>query len=192
VLVESLDTLYYFNTKPFLIFMLIFKGGVKMKKIFVIMAFAIAVALLFASCETLPQNPESYAGIILFWDESLPKEESVGLLLSSGMKVTSYNGIPVEWGKNGYTSSLTMVYLPPGTVNFTLDLYYTVGNTIVSMNDAPFEWTFSAGDRYYLYAWWRDDGPAILVINSEDRFSAYDERHAAYKLPRRTGTLNLQ
>ena len=152
-----------------------------MKKIILIL---FAAALILASCQTLPPLTESRVKTVLVWDETLPKEQSVGLAIQYGLTVTSYNGISVKWEAG------TMVYLPPGIVNFTFDASYQVGYTIINGSNWPFEWNFAAGDRRYLMPWMLESDPVILVINGEDKIKFYEQ--PSYRVPIQRGRAVLQ
>jgi hypothetical protein len=142
-----------------------------MKKGFCIMA-ALCAALVSVSCVSYPINAERYTQNIRYWDESAPKEESVELFIRRGMTVTSYNGIPVDWGQN------VLVYLPPGEVFFTVDLdFYAVNNTHYT-GDSVFAWNFKAGDRFLLLAMlqgMKQDGKPGVGVGNMDIKQGYEE-----------------
>ena len=142
------------------------------------------IPFIFVSCTTLPQNIESFSRRIVHWDESVPKEQSVGLFLDQGLNVTLYNGISVDW------PGRTVVYLPPGTVNFVMDVNYHHGNRQISGRDWPFQWAFNAGDRYYLMGYMENNAPVIKVADPNDKTPWYEQ--ASYQVPLRQGPLILQ
>ncbi|MDR0638736.1 MAG: hypothetical protein LBG27_07545 [Spirochaetaceae bacterium] len=129
---------------------------------------------VFASCFSYPIDPQRFTNNIHYWDESVPKEESIELYIGQGLTVTSYNGIPVDWGKT------PVVYLPPGEVVFTLELdFYAINNTTYSGNSI-FVWNFKAGDRFWLVAMlqgMKQDGkPGIGLMNLDvkQKYEEYD------------------
>ena len=140
-------------------------------------------ALVLVSCTSFP-DPEKYANKAIYWDENMPKEECAGLVIAKGLTVTSYNGVPVDWGNKA------IVYLPPGTINLVMDASYDTGSTHFSGKNWPFQWTFNAGDRRFLYGWIRDSAPVILVIDHNDKTPWYDQ--PAYRVPLREGPLILE
>jgi hypothetical protein len=137
-----------------------------MKKQLTILAVILGAALVFAACAstTYPINTEKYTGNVVYWDENLPREESVELLLfSTGLTVTSYNGVPVNWGEK------PRVFLPSGPAVFTLDLnrldvvsVYMTGSTI-------FVWDFKAGDRFSVTGWTRDKKPGLMLLSLNEK-----------------------
>jgi hypothetical protein len=142
----------------------------KMKKKLTILAAVLGAALVFAACMSYPIKAENYTSNIVYWDENLPREESVELaLFSAGLTVTSYNGIPVDWGKK------PLVFLPPGPTVFTLNLTkFDTGSVIVN-GSTIFAWDFKAGDRFNLHGWNRGK-PGLLLWNMdvEKNFGEYD------------------
>ncbi|MDR3173559.1 MAG: hypothetical protein LBU19_04850 [Treponema sp.] len=108
------------------------------------------VVLLFASCFSYPIVGEKHTSNIHYWDENLPREESVelgfGFLGVGGddLTVTSYNGIPVDWGRK------PLVFLPPGETVFTVDYSIAVGGNTLHNGSSIFAWNFKAGDRFIL------------------------------------------
>ena len=161
---------------------------------FIMVFFIFVAVLLFESCESMyyAENPEKHAKTTVFWDENLPKEHCLGLFIHEGLTVTSYNGVPVNWGKN------TMAYLPPGTVNLLMDAHYMTGvydsngNMIIyNGKNWPFQWTFNAGDVYLLRGWADDiDTPVIKVVNSKEKIDWRDQ--ASYRVPLQKGPIILQ
>ena len=152
----------------------------KMRK----MLFFFAMSLIFMSCLSYPENPERYAHNIIIWDESLSKEQSIGIFITTGLTVTSYNGISVNWGKN------TLIYLPPGTVNLLIDANYQTTSTGISGRNWPFQWTFNAGERRYLTGWVVDGEPVIHVIDGSDKSTRWMDQ-AYYRVPLQRGPIIL-
>ena len=146
--------------------------------------FFFAIGALFISCQTLPPNPEKYATKTVFWDESMSKEQCVGLAIQPGLTITSYNGIPVKWEKG------TMVYLPPGKINLILDVNYSTGNKGYQGKNWPFQWDFNAGEQRYLMGWEKDGEPVILVIEGGTKVKFFDQPY--YKLPPNMGPTILE
>ena len=144
-----------------------------MKKLFVLFA----AVLIFGSCMSYPKNPETHAKKIIFWDDTMSKEQCAAVFIEKGLEVTSYNGISVNWGSNN-----VLVYLPPGQVTFLFTASYDYGYTRYSGKNVPFQWNFNAGDIRYLRGWERDGGPAILVIDPNDT-TKWTEQNV-YKIPR--------
>ncbi|MDR2211223.1 MAG: hypothetical protein LBO65_07170 [Spirochaetaceae bacterium] len=138
---------------------------------------AVTAALMLDSCMSYPVDIERNAGEVLVWDETLPKEQSVGLSIPQFVRVTSYNGISVDWrtGK--------VVYLPPGKINLTITLMdRNSWGAFVWKEDLPFEWTFRAGDRYTL----RDRTewglfPGLTLQNMNEKLAWEDQ--ITYRFP---------
>jgi hypothetical protein len=142
-----------------------------MKKIIIILCVVIALS----SCSNYPKNIESLTKNIIFWDETMSKEQCIGIYIVRGLSVTSYNGISVTWGTN------VVLYLPPGRTTLTFDANYYYGNTRYYGKDVPFQWTFNAGETRYLQGWARDGSPVILVVDPNDSTRYYEQE--AYKIP---------
>ena len=147
---------------------------------------ALIAALVFSSCMstlTMLSNPEKYITNLRYWDENLPKEESVELAFphigygnrSVGLTVTSYNGIPVNW------SGDIIVFLPPGetvlTVDFYIDSSITNPSALVgtgsaytrvylkSRGSSIFTRNFKAGDRFSLFPELRNGKPGVVLLD---------------------------
>ena len=144
------------------------------------MLFFAAMTLILMSCLSYPENPERVARNIIIWDESLPKEQSIGLFINEGLTVTSYNGISVNWVQ------FTLVYLPPGAVNLRIDANYQTGSRGISGRNWPFQWTFNAGERRYLTGWIVDGEPVIYVIDGSDKSTRWFDQ-AYYQVPLQRG-----
>jgi hypothetical protein len=130
------------------------------------------ITLVFASCASsisYPVSAEKFAKNIHYWDENLPREESVELLIGDEFVVTSYNGIPVNWG------GLTLVFLPPGETIFSLDIRIHTGYKIYSGNSI-FLWNFKAGDRFKISGVEKDGKAGVLLWNLDVKkeFEEYD------------------
>jgi hypothetical protein len=118
---------------------------------------AVFAALVFASCVSYPLKAENYTKNIHYWDESIPKEESVELFFLDGLIPTSYNGVPVDWGKK------PLVFLPSGPTVITVDLNKLDTGGVLYSGDSIFVWNFKAGDRFALRGWRRDGKPGLLL-----------------------------
>jgi hypothetical protein len=142
---------------------------------------AVSVALVFVSCYSYPLKAENYAKNIVYWDEDLPREESVELLLAQdGLTVTSYNGIAVDWGKK------PLVFLPPGPTVFTVELTnLDTGYTLLSGNSI-FAWDFKAGDRFNLRGWARDGKYGILLWDMQVKKDFADMDFFPFPEPEKT------
>ncbi|MDR0587122.1 MAG: hypothetical protein LBG26_07775 [Treponema sp.] len=136
------------------------------KPFFVVIA--VLAALVFGSCYSYPINAENYTKNIHYWDESLPREESVELFFGAGLSATSYNGVSVDWGEKA------LVFLPPGETVFTLDLNKLSTSSGIYNGSSSFVWNFRAGDRFALYGWKRD-GKLGLLLWSMDVKKDWDE-----------------
>jgi hypothetical protein len=130
-----------------------------MKHVFVKGLFAVYAALLFASCYSYPIRADNRTKNIVYWDENLPREESVELaFLADHLTVTSYNGISVDWGKK------PLVFLPPGPTFFTVDIHaeFDFGmSTTRYTGNSVFIWDFKAGDRYLIQVGVRELEPGV-------------------------------
>jgi hypothetical protein len=98
--------------------------------------------VLFGACVGTP----------VIYDENLPMEESARLFFMPGIEVTSYNGIPVPTKKSlmhgfGYKSEWQYVSLPPGEMEFVVDIYVNYGGFIYTAKEAIFKYTF--GEKEY-------------------------------------------
>jgi hypothetical protein len=142
------------------------------KKLTILAAIAVlGAAPVFVACTSYPIKAENYTSNIVYWDENLPREESVELLLAQeGFTVTSYNGVPVDWGKK------PLVFLPPGPTVFTLSLTKFDTTTVILNGSTIFVWDFKAGDRFNLHGWSRYGKPGIILWNMEVKknFGEYD------------------
>ncbi|MDR2575712.1 MAG: hypothetical protein LBC52_04630 [Treponema sp.] len=96
----------------------------------------------------------------VIFDESLPLEESAHLFFYGELNITEYNGIPVPYKKIFDTTSSNWrdVYLPPGEMEFMLDVYQKIGNFIFTAKDVLFRYKFDAG-KYYTLTFTRFGGP---------------------------------
>jgi hypothetical protein len=153
-----------------------------MKKTFLIFA----AVMILASCDSIiyPKNIEvgCNKSKIVFWDETLSKEECVGLRAVGGITVTSYNGVPVNW------DNWTPFYLPPGKIILTIDLDYKVPygyNSYLSIKgtNLPFECTYNAGEVRYLRPSVKDKMPIIEIASPYDEFPS--EQKVIYQFPER-------
>ena len=140
--------------------------------------------ILLSSCTSLPTDIERNARNIVHWDETMPKEGTVGLFINQGIRVTEYNGVAVNWNER------TVVYLPPGTVTLIMDVAYNAGNRHINARGLPFQWSFNAGGRYYLIGWWEDNGAVIKIADPNDSTPWTDQ--ASYRFPVRQGPIRLQ
>jgi hypothetical protein len=156
---------------------------VPIKKFFVVIA-VLGAALVFASCYSYPIKAENYTKNIVYWDESLPREESVELaFMADHLTVTSYNGIAVDWGKK------PLVFLPPGPTVFTVKIDADVGYTHYS-GESIFAWDFKAGDRYSLQVGERAiDSKAVAGVvlwNMEVKMKYADMEFFPFPVPEKT------
>jgi hypothetical protein len=120
---------------------------VNMKNLFVKIPAVLLMVMVFASCVS-----------IHYWDKNLPPEESVLLNIDWEIMVTSYNGVPVDWGRN------ISVYLPPGEIVLTMKFYILGSGTIYS-GESTFTRDFKAGDKFSLLGWAQDGKPGILLFD---------------------------
>jgi hypothetical protein len=111
------------------------------KKIFVVFG-VMCVLLTLGACATQQ----------VVFDENLPKEQSSRLVFYVGLQITAYNGIPVPFKKvMGVTQSTWHdVILPPGEMEFVLDVNYNSGNFRYTADDVGFRYKFEAGVEYTL------------------------------------------
>ena len=154
------------------------------------------IALILSSCYSVPSDIEKEAATIFVWDESIPKEQLVGLFIHSAgndsrIKITEYNEISVNWDPG------TLVYIPPGRVSILMDVRIAVGGTrITTGKNVPFEWTFNAGDRYILFGYVEDTkylkGPPVIRIIDPNSEVKWYKQNLFYRLPQREGTINLK
>jgi hypothetical protein len=129
------------------------------------------IALVFMSCMSYPIKTENYTKNIHYWDESIPREESVELaFFAAGITPTSYNGIPVDWGKK------PLVFLPPGDTVITVDLdkFDTAG--VLYSGNTVLVWNFKAGDRFSVQGLHRDGKPGFLLydLDVKKKWEEYD------------------
>jgi hypothetical protein len=118
------------------------------KNLFVKIPAVLLAALVFASCASTH-----------YWDKNLPPEESVLLTIPDWeITVTSYNGMPVDWGRN------ISVYLPPGEIVLTMKFYMRGSDTIYN-GESTFTRDFKAGDKFTLLGWIQDDKPGVLLFD---------------------------
>jgi hypothetical protein len=139
------------------------------KHVWLTIAVALLAALILGSCYSYPIKAGTLTQNKHYWDESAAEDQSVELFFATGLDATSYNGIPVEWGKKAN------VFLPPGQTVFTLDLSFSTGYTTYSGNSI-FAWNFKAGDRFILQGWARDGKPGVLLWNMDvkKKWEEYD------------------
>ncbi|MDR2663087.1 MAG: hypothetical protein LBC31_08835 [Treponema sp.] len=137
-------------------------------------------ALILGACMSYPVNIERFAKEVIIWDETFPKEESVGLFISPFVQVTTYNGISVDWKGN------RAVYLPPGKTNLTVNFMNRDSWGISSWKkDLPFEWTFQAGDRYTLMdevEW--GVFPVLILQNMNEKIAWGDQLKYRFPSPK--------
>ena len=132
--------------------------------------------LILVSCVSHPKNLETNAKDIIFWDESITKEQCAGVYITDGLTVTSYNGAPVNWGPD------VLLYLPPGEVNFTFAADYDYGYSHFSGEDIPFKWLFGAGEGRYIRGGYRGNNAVLFVIDPNNKAKWYNQ--SAYEIPR--------
>ncbi|MDR0494668.1 MAG: hypothetical protein LBG95_03455 [Treponema sp.] len=100
----------------------------------------VCVLLAFGAC----------ASQAVIFDESLPPDQSTHLFIQYGLEVKVYNGIPVptkiSWGAE--VSRWHDVLLPPGEMEFMLDVSFRAGNVHFVAKDVFFRYKFEAG-KYY-------------------------------------------
>jgi hypothetical protein len=153
-----------------------------MKKTIFLCIVVFGVFIILSSCISYPKNLESKAKKTVVWDDTIPKEQSVCLYFLQ-IKVTNYNGVSVDWPPD------TLVYLPPGDVNFIFDANIYIGNMTRQVRDALFEWKFGAGDDHILYPYSREGQSVIFIASRGEKFST-DATH--YVIPVRTSPVILQ
>ncbi|MDR1388559.1 MAG: hypothetical protein LBJ31_01090 [Treponema sp.] len=137
------------------------------KRSFVIAAVILA-AMVLGSCYSYPINVDRLTSNKQYWDNDLPREQSVELYILYGLKPTSYNGVEVNWGAK------PDVFLPPGRAVLTLDLNFTYYYTNYKGNNV-FVWDFKAGDRYMLYGWERDGKPGVMLFDMDVKKNEEDQ-----------------
>jgi hypothetical protein len=115
------------------------------KKIFAVFS-VMCVLLTLGACATKQ----------VVFDENLPKEQSSRLVFFGGVQITAYNGIPVPFKKTmGATVSTWQdVLLPPGEMEFVLDVYYNINNFRYFANDLGFKYRFEAGEYTLTFTAW--------------------------------------
>jgi hypothetical protein len=129
--------------------------------LFAIASMLVVMAVLGACKTTYPVDIEKRYSNILVWDERLPKEESIVLYIPTSIKVTSYNGINVDW-------SDVAVYLPPGNVTVTIDnKSYTAWPR--DFKNRIFQRTFNTGEHYGLYPFYERSIPILTLWNMNER-----------------------
>jgi hypothetical protein len=98
------------------------------------------------------------------WDETLPADESVWLMVSGG--VTAYNGVEVKWLYKNPFGSTNWIRIPPGPTSLVANLRTRKGNIVYTANDVEFSFNFTeTGDVNALtgkYYW-------IEVVPLEER-----------------------
>ncbi|MDR1308087.1 MAG: hypothetical protein LBK74_11005 [Treponema sp.] len=152
-----------------------------LRNILTVLAAGVVLALLFTSCFSYPVKAENFTQNIVYWDENLPREESVELaFFAPGLTVTSYNGIPVEWGKK------PLVFLPPGPAAFTVDLARFDTTGVLLNGSSAFVWNFKAGDRYSIQGGTRNGKPGILLWNLEVKTKTEDMDFFPFPEPGKT------
>jgi hypothetical protein len=163
----------------------------------IILGLCAALLAFVTSCMsiTYPVDMEKYVTNIISWDENLPKEESVLIFLGNywytgesypqgNYKITSYNGITVDWGPVMLRN--TILYLPPGQtqLNLRTSLSYNNYRDIVEYN-LQFEQNFSAGDRYSLILFFENGIPRIVLHDLIEK-KPREEQITRYYLPPKT------
>jgi hypothetical protein len=106
---------------------------------------------LLLGIAVVPLVLEACAGRPFIFDENLPLEESARLFFMSGVEVTEYNGIPIPHKTlkgNPFSAAWRVMYLPPGEMEFTLDLFSRRFNTIYTGENLFFKYKFDAGKTY--------------------------------------------
>ena len=100
----------------------------------------VCVLLVFGACVSQ-----------IIFDENLPLDESTRLVFYGGIEVTEYNGITVPHKKIMLNTSSKWhdVYLPPGEMEFMLDLYWSYGSYFTyTADNVLFRYKFDAGKTY--------------------------------------------
>jgi len=99
-----------------------------------------ALLLLLSSCLSEPVK----------FDDNLPQEQSCYLFFYSGLEITSYNGInvPVKRKMGVTISSWRHMYLPPGEMEFIMDVIWKYGSIAYTAKDVIFKYNFEKGNEY--------------------------------------------
>jgi hypothetical protein len=146
------------------------------KKIFMVFI-VMGVLLTLGACATKQ----------VVFDENLPKEQSSRLAFFGGLQVTEYNGIPVPYKKFMGTTRSTWhdVLLPPGEMEFVLDVYVDTANYHYVAKNVRFKYEFEEGVEYTLtFTAWENENNAwgVKIYNQpppktswpkEENFIAY-------------------
>ena len=106
--------------------------------------------LSILSCSTLSKMLENP----IRFDENTPIEDSCFLYFSSYLKITSYNGIPIEqktiFAGTSSTWNDNIVILPAGEMEFTTDVFVRTQFMTISGKDLRFKYKFEPGKEYCL------------------------------------------
>ena len=135
-----------------------------------------AAVLVLGSCISYPVDVDKRAKKIIVWDENIPREQSFGLFFQYGVKVTAYNGIPVDWDTD---LRWTLVILPPGETVLTMD----VKSPGWQGKDMVFRWIFEAGENYLLFGAGSPEKPCLTLWNFNKDEDDEDRQRYYFPIP---------
>jgi hypothetical protein len=100
----------------------------------------IVILPVFGACASKP----------VIFDENLPLEQSARLFFYYGLEITTYNGISVPQKQVllKTTSTWHDMYLPPGEMEFMLNVDWSGANIRYTASNVLFNYKFEAGKNY--------------------------------------------
>ncbi|MDR2897612.1 MAG: hypothetical protein LBU99_02270 [Spirochaetaceae bacterium] len=101
-----------------------------------ILGIFLCIPFLLSSCAS--------SGKTVYFDDTLPEEETATLWFAHGITLTAYNGINID-------EKVSCFVIPAGDAQFVVDIEVRYGNTIFTATDAIFEYNFEAGKEYSLW-----------------------------------------
>ncbi|GHV86304.1 hypothetical protein AGMMS50230_19170 [Spirochaetia bacterium] len=167
-----------------------------MRKNIAIILTVLTLVLTMGASNSYPVDISKLTRDILIVDERLPKEQSVVLVLRPAIRITSYNGTPVDWKTpSEAASSRKAIYLPPGRIRLTIT--FTPDAVLLYSGDYPrayyemlknmfFDRTFSAGEHYLLKQWGDGVNPAVLLEDLNKKRKPLEEEYYVFPRPART------
>ncbi|GHV86303.1 hypothetical protein AGMMS50230_19180 [Spirochaetia bacterium] len=146
-----------------------------MKKNIVLIITVLTLALTMgASNTTYPVDISKLTRDIFVVDERLPKEQSVVLVFPYGLKITNYNGAPVDWMAAGNNKA---IYFPPGRIR--LLMAYGRQNRV-------FERTFTAGEHYLIKQRIEHAIPMLVLEDLNKKTKMLEQEYYYFPRPAKT------
>ncbi|WP_461256599.1 hypothetical protein [Treponema sp. R80B11-R83G3] len=100
-------------------------------------AFFMVVFILFSSCATTK----------IFFDDTIPLEETAIIQPTVSIKIIEFNGKKVNWSSGDWGTEIT---IPSGEANLTVSVAVERGNYFYTGGKLKFTYDFKKGQKYYI------------------------------------------